>query len=157
MTQQELTKKIIRNAKQQAKDVITAAEQRATEQIESAQKQANQRCETAWAQGQAKLAYRKLQQQRAHDVALIKAQINAKQAWIDRAFANAREKLYQASAQEIQTLVKTYTTKYAHPGDKITIAKNWSHALPDLPTTTASINMAIPIGSLNNISIPRIE
>lgn len=137
MTEQDLTKKILRNAKQQAKDLVTAAEQRAAEQIANAQAQADHKRETALAKGQADLAYRKVQQQRAHDVARIKAQINAKQAWIDRAFATAKDKLVHASAKEIKTLVDALTQKYAQAGDKVLIAQNWAHAIPNLETTTA--------------------
>ncbi len=135
MTEKELTKKIIRNAKQQASDWVTAAEQRAAEQIASAHKQAEQRLTAALAKGQANIDFRKTQQQRAFEVARIKAQINAQQEWIDRAFAIAREKLLAASDQEIRVIVDHYTKKYAQPTDKILLAAAWSHALPMLPTT----------------------
>lgn len=134
MTEQDLTKKILRDANQQAKDLITAAEQRATEQIDAARAQTEARRVAALEKGQANLAYRKTQQQRAHEVAQIKAQINEEQAWIERAFTTAREKLVHASDEEIKTIVGTFTKKYAHDGDKIIIAKNWAHAFPDLPT-----------------------
>ena len=136
MTEQDLTKKILRKANQQAKDLITVAEHRATEQIAVAETQAKNRREVALAQGQAGIALRKTQQQRAHEVARIKAQINAQQAWIDRAFAIAREKLLHASDTEIKNLVAVYTKKYAQPGDTVLIAANWAHAMPELPTTT---------------------
>ncbi len=135
MTEKELTKKILRNAKQQAQDLITAAEQRATEQITHARAQAEVRRAKALAKGEADLTYRKTQQQRAQEVARIKAQINAQQVWIDRAFQQARTKLINANQQTIKTLVTNLTQKYAQPGDTITIAKNWSAALPELPTT----------------------
>lgn len=144
MTEQDLTKKILRDAKQQANHLITTAEQHAAEQITAAQAQADTRRANALAKGQAGLEYRKTQQQRAHEVARIKAQINAEQAWVDQAFQTAREKLLHASDKEIQAIVAAYTKKYAQAGDKITIAKNWSHALPDLPTT-AAINSGIII------------
>ncbi len=135
MTEQDLTKKILRNAEQQAKDLVAAAEQRATEQLNTAHAQADTRRTAALEKGQASLAFRKTQQQRAYEVAQIKAQINAEQAWIDSAFATAREKLVHASDEEIKTIVAAFTKKYAQDGDKIIIAKNWAHALPDLPTT----------------------
>lgn len=137
MTEQDLTKKILRNAKQQANDLISAAEKRASEQIAAAQAQADERKKLALKQGQDSLEYRKTQQKRAHEVSCIKAQINAQQDWIEQAFTTAREKLLNASKQEIQTIVDAYTKKYAKPGDKILIAKNWAHAFPKLPTTTA--------------------
>ena len=137
MTEQDLTKKILRNAKQQAQSLITAAEQQAAAQIAAAEQQATTRQAAALAKGQADLNNRKMQQQRAHEVAQIKAHINAQQAWIDTAFATAREKLLHASATEIQQIVAAYTQKYARPGDKITLAADWGHALPELPTTTA--------------------
>lgn len=135
MTEQDLTKKILRDAKQQAKDLITAAEKQADNQVAAAEQKAAARQAAALQQGQADLDYRKVQQQRAHEVACIKAQINAQQQWVDRAFAQAREKLLHASDKEIQSLVAAYTKKYAHDGDKILIAEAWSHALPQLPTT----------------------
>lgn len=135
MTQQELTKKILRDAKQQAKTLVTAAEQKAAERIATAQTQAEQRRTAALAQAQADLTYRKTQQQRAHEVARIKAQSNAKQIWIDRAFTQAREKLVNADAKTIQEMVTTYTKKYAQPGDQILVAQAWSAALPDYATT----------------------
>ena len=134
MTEQDLTKKILRDANQQAKDLITTAEKHAAEQIATAHAQAEARRVAALEKGQADLAYRKTQQQRAHEVAQIKAQINEEQAWIERAFTTAREKLVHASDEEIKTIVDTFTKKYAHDGDKIIIAKNWGHAFPDLPT-----------------------
>ena len=137
MTEQDFTKKILRNAKQQAKDLVTAAEQRANEQLAVANSQAEARKNMALAKGQASLEYRKMQLQRAHEVECIKAQINAKQDWVERAFNQAREKLVHASDQEIKALVEAYTKKYAKAGDKISIAKNWAHALPNLESTTA--------------------
>lgn len=136
MTEQDLTKKILHDARQQAKELITAAEQRATEQLKTARTQADDKRRAALAKGQASLAYRQTQQERAHEVARIKAQINARQFWIDQVFANAREKLLHATDAEVKNLVDTYTKKYAKTGDKIIIAKNWAHALPELPTTT---------------------
>lgn len=137
MTEQDLTKKILRNAKQQAKDLINTAEQHSAEQITQAQSRANQRREAALAQGKTNLEYRKVQQQRAHEVTRIKAEINAKQAWVEQAFATAREKLLHADTAEIKTLVDTYIKKYAQPDDQILIAQNWAHALPKLPVTQA--------------------
>lgn len=137
MTEQDLTKKILRNAKQHAQELVTTAEQRAAEQIADAQAQAEQRRATALAQGKANLAYRKEQQQRAYEVTRIKAEINTKQAWVTRAFDMAREKLMHADDHEIQVIVQAYIKKYAQTGDKILIAQNWAHALPDLPVTTA--------------------
>jgi len=137
MTEQDLTKKILRDANKQAKDLVTAAEQHAAKQIFVAKEQAAARKTEALEQGQANLDFRKTQQQRAHEVLQIKAQINAQQGWIDRAFNQAREKLLHASDEEIKNIVQAYTQKYAQSGDKILIAKAWSHALPDLPTTTA--------------------
>ena len=135
MTEQDLTKKILLHAKQEASHLLADAEQRASEQINTARTQAATRREAALKKGQAGLAYRRTQQQRAHEVATIKAQINAKQTWLDHAFAAAREKLIHASSQEIKNIVDAYTQKYAQPGDKILIAENWAHALPALPTT----------------------
>lgn len=144
MTEQDLTKKILRNAKQHAQELVTTAEQRAAEQIADAQAQAEQRRATALAQGKADLAYRKEQQQRAHEVTRIKTVINAKQAWVTRAFDMAREKLIHADDREIQAIVQAYIKKYAQAGDKILIAQNWAHALPDLAVTT-DINSGIII------------
>ncbi len=135
MTEQDLTKKILHDARQQAKNLVTAAEQRAAEQLNVARAQADDKRRAALAKGQAGLAYRQMQQERAHEVARIKAQINARQTWIDQAFATAKEKLIHATDAEIQNLVDTYTKKYAQSGDKILIAQNWAHALPKLPTT----------------------
>ncbi len=137
MTEQDLTKKILRDANKQAKDLIAAAEKQAEQQITAAKDAADARQTAAIEKGKADLAYRQTQQARAHEVEQIKAQINAQQQWIDQAFAQAREKLLHASDQDIQRLVDTYTQKYAQKGDKILIAKAWSHALPKLPTTTA--------------------
>lgn len=136
MTEQDLTKKILRNAKQQAKELVTAAELHAAEQITAAENQATARRQMALKEGQDGLAYRKIQQQRAHQVARIKAQINAQQDWVDRAFVAAREKLLKATDSEIKAIVNAYTKKYAQPGDQILIAENWAHALPELPTAT---------------------
>ena len=136
MTEQDLTKRILRQAHQQAKTMVDAAEQHAAEQIATAETQATVRRTIALEKSQAGLAVQKVQQQRAHEVAHIKARINAQQTWIDRAFDVAREKLQHASNSEIQTIVKTYTEKYAKPGDQILIAENWAHALPELPTAT---------------------
>ena len=137
MTEQDLTKKILRDAERQAKELINAAEKQATAQILTAEQNATARKTAALQKGRADLAYRQTERERAHAVAQIKAKINAEQQQIDLAFNQAREKLIHASAPEIKRLVDTYTKKYAHPGDKITLAKNWSHALPKLPTTTA--------------------
>ena len=71
MTEQDLTKKILQNAKQEANHLIVAAEQRATEQLNEARTQAEKRRTTALAQGQTNLAYRKTQQERAHEVEKI--------------------------------------------------------------------------------------
>lgn len=135
MTEQDLTKKILRDAKQQANNLISTAEQRAAEQIAAAETQADNRKKAALAKGQADLEFRKTQQQLAHEVACIKAQINAEQNWVDRAFAAAREKLLKASNAEIKALVTHYTQKYAQPDDNVFIAEAWAHAMPELPTT----------------------
>lgn len=137
MTEQDLTKKILRNANQQAKDLIAAAQAQADAKIAEAEQQATARKNAAIGKGKADLAYRQTQQKRAHEVAQIKAQINAQQQWIDQAFSQAREKLLHASDQDIKRLVDTYTKKYAVSGDKIVVAKAWAHALPKLPTTDA--------------------
>lgn len=137
MTEQDLTKKILHDANKQAATLIDDAEQRAAKQLFVAKEQAAARKAEALEQGQANLAYRQSQQQLAHEVAKIKAQINAEQSWVDQAFNQAREKLLHATDKEIKELVDAYTKKYAHPGDKILIAKNWAHACPKLPTTAA--------------------
>lgn len=137
MTEQDLTKKILHSANQQAKNLITEAEEHAAEQIAAAKKQADARRKAALAKGKANMAYRETQQQRAHEVARIKAEINAEQGWVDRAFEAAREKLVHASDKEIKELVDTYTKKYAKKGDKVLIAEDWAHAVPNLPTTPA--------------------
>ena len=137
MTEQELTQKILRDANKQAKTMITAAKQHAEKQLFVAKEQAAARKAEALEQGQANLAYRQSQQQLAHEVSKIKAQINAEQGLIDQAFATAREKLLHATDKEIKELVDTYTKKYAKTGDKVLIAKNWAHACPKLPTTAA--------------------
>lgn len=135
MTEQDLTRKILRNANQQAKELVATAEQHAAEQISAAKAQAEARYNIALEKNQSNLAYRKEQQQRAHEVEQIKAHINAQQDWVDRAFKQARENLIHASDAEIKTIVDTYVKKYAKHGDKILVAKNWAHALPTYPTT----------------------
>lgn len=137
MTEQDLTQKILRDANRQAKSLIAAAEKQAAAQILAAEQNASDRKTAALQRGQADLRDRQTQQTRAHEVAQIKAKINAEQQQIDTAFAQAREKLLHASNQDIKRLVDTYTKKYAHQGDKILIAQAWSHALPDLSTTDA--------------------
>ena len=137
MTEQDLTQKILRDARRQAKDLIDAAEKQAAAQIVTAEQNATARKKAAIEKGQADLKYRQIGQARAHEVAQIKAQINAQQQQIELAFNQAREKLLHASDTDIKRFVDAYTKKYAQPGDKISIAKAWSHALPKLPTTTA--------------------
>ncbi|MCM1404017.1 MAG: V-type ATP synthase subunit E [Prevotella sp.] len=135
MTEQDLTKKILRNANQQAKDLLATAQAQADAKIAEAQAQATVRKNTALKKAKADLAYRQTQQKRAYEVAQIKAQINAQQQWIDQAFNQTREKLLHATKTEIQRLVDAYTQKYAQPGDKIVVAQAWAHALPQLPIT----------------------
>ncbi|MCQ2381936.1 MAG: hypothetical protein MJ054_01385 [Clostridia bacterium] len=152
MTEQDLSKKILHRATQHAKELISSAEQHAEQQISDAKKQAEVRKAKALSDGQASLAYRQVQQENAYEVAKIKAKINAQQAWVDRAFSAARQKLLNASVEEIKTIVETYIQKYAQPNDKISIATNWSQALPNLPTTTA-----IQSGIIIENDIYRIE
>lgn len=135
MTEQDFTQKILKKAQQQAAQLVATAEQQSAAQIAAAQEQAAARQAAALKKGQEDLAYRKEQQILAHEVATIKARINAQQNWVDQAFAAAREKLIHASSTEIKQIVEAYTKKYAQVGDKITLAANWGHALPKLPTT----------------------
>lgn len=135
MTEQDLTKKILHDAKQQAQNLITTAQQKAEAQITDAQENAMARKNIALQKAQAELDQRKTQQVRANEVLQIKSLINAQQKQIDLAFSQAQEKLLHASDDEIRQFVKHYTQKYAQPNDKVIIAQAWSTALPDLPTT----------------------
>lgn len=136
MTEQELTQKILRDTNRQAKALITAAETQAEAKIVTAEQNAAQRKITAIQKGQDDLNYRQLQQSHIYEVANIRAQINAQQAQIEQAFTQAREKLLHATPEDIRKFVDLYQQKYAKAGDKILVAKAWSHAVPQLPITT---------------------
>lgn len=135
MTEQELVKKIIKQAEKQAAALITAAHAQADAKVTAAQERAKQRTKEAVAAAQAKLAGQRTEQQKAHEVAVIKAQINAKQAVIDQVFNQVRDNLNHADAATIKKLFTALTQKYAQPGDQITVATNWAKALPGYPTT----------------------
>ena len=135
MTEQELVKKIIKQAEKQAAHLIATAHAQADAKIAAAQERAGQREKDALAAAQTKIAEQRTEQQKAHEVAVIKANINAKQAVIDQVFNQVRDNLNHADVATINQLFTTLTQKYAQPGDQITVATNWAKALPNYPTT----------------------
>ena len=140
MTEQQLTNKIIKNAKQQAAALVAAAESQARAKLADAEKQAGERRTTALADAKARLATRTEQQARANEVTLIKARIDAQQKVLDAAFDRARAQIINAPTAQIKSLVDGWLQQYAHDGDQITVAENWAKIFPNYPTTTAVQN-----------------
>ena len=137
MTEQQLTKKIINDAKKQAASLVATAESQARAQLVTAQKQAEQHQTAALAAAKARLATRAEQQARANEVTLIKARINAQQKVLDAAFARARAQILGAPTAQVQSMVNGWIKQYAHDGDQIMVAENWAKLFPNYPTTTA--------------------
>ena len=153
MTEQQLTNKIIKDAKRQAAALVAAAESQARAKLADAAKQAEQRHATALADAKARLATRTEQQARANEVTLIKARIDAQQAVLDAAFARAREQIVNAPTAQIKSLVDGWLQQYAHDGDQITVAANWAKIFPNYPTTTAVENGIIIANKIYRIEL----
>lgn len=137
MTEQQLTQKIIKNAKQQAAALVATAESQARTKLTAAEQQAAARQDQAIAAAKQRLADRQAQQTRADEVTLIKARINAQQAVLDTVFKQARAQIIHAPAEQTQTLVHKWLQQYAQTGDQIAVATEWAALFPDYPTTTA--------------------
>ena len=153
MTEQQLTNKIIKDAKRQAAALVAAAESQARAQLADAAQQTEQRHATALAAAKARLATRTEQQARANEVTLIKARINAQQAVLDAAFAQARAQIVNAPTAQIKSLVDGWLRQYAHDGDQITVAENWGKIFPNYPTTTTVENGIIITNKIYRIEL----
>lgn len=137
MTEQQLTNKIIKNAEKQAAALVQTAKDQADAQITAAQAVAEERHAAAVQQAQAKLSEQTAQLQKAHEVDLIKARINARQAVMSQAFAQVRDQLLHAKPADVKKIVDALLAKYAGPQDTILIAREWAKAMPHLtPTDT---------------------
>lgn len=153
MTEQQLTNKIIKNAKQQAATLVAAAESQARAKLAAAEKQASERRTTALANAKARLATRTEQQARANEVTLIKARIDAQQKVLDTAFDRAREQIVNAPTTQVKSLVDGWLKQYAHDGDQITVAENWAKIFPNYPTTTAVENGIVIANQIYRIEL----
>ena len=153
MTEQQLTNKIIKDAKKQAAALVATAENQARAQLAAAKEQAQHRHTTALADAKARLNTRAEQQARANEVTLIKARIDAQQKVLDAAFDRARAQIINAPAAKTQSMVNGWLKAYAHDGDQIMVAANWAKLFPNYPTTTAVENGIIIANAVYRIEL----
>jgi vacuolar-type H+-ATPase subunit E/Vma4 len=116
MTEQKLVNKIITEAKREATIMLDAAAETANRKVADAKIAAAKRKADAIESAKKDAGKRKEQAEKANEVELIKARINAKQAVMSAVFDAVKQKI------DTKKVVKLLTDKYAKAGDKIITA-----------------------------------